>query len=75
VESSPPDSSQNGNGSGRVMCAVDKLPESQKQVILLKLNGLSLEETADATLSTAGAVKQKVHRAYQTLRHILTQRL
>lgn len=48
------------------------LPASQKQVLLLlKVAGLSLEEAARATGSTAGAVKQKAHRAYNTLRKTL----
>jgi len=48
------------------------LPESQREVlVLLKVNGLSLEEVARATSSTVGAVKQKVHRAYDRLRGLL----
>jgi RNA polymerase sigma-70 factor (ECF subfamily) len=45
------------------------LPESQREVIvMLKVTGMSLEEVAKATSSTVGAVKQKAHRAYATLR-------
>ena len=45
------------------------LPESQREVIfLLKVSGLSLEEVARATSSSVGSVKQKAHRAYETLR-------
>ncbi|HEY7212292.1 MAG TPA: RNA polymerase sigma factor [Bryobacteraceae bacterium] len=48
------------------------LPASQREVlILLKVNGLSLEETARATGTSVGAVKQKAHRAYNTLRKVL----
>lgn len=48
------------------------LPESQREVItMLKVEGLSLEEVARATSSTVGAVKQKVHRAYERLRESL----
>src|SRR5712692_369844 len=44
------------------------LPESQREVIrLLKVDGLSVDEVARATASTAGAVKQKAHRAYERL--------
>jgi RNA polymerase sigma-70 factor, ECF subfamily len=51
---------------------VAPLPEDQREVlILLKVNGLSIEEVARATSSTAGAVKQKVHRAYKRLRALL----
>ncbi len=45
------------------------LPANQKEVVLLlKESGLSLEEVARATGTTVGAVKQKAHRAYETLR-------
>jgi RNA polymerase sigma-70 factor (ECF subfamily) len=48
------------------------LPESQKQVLtMLKVLGMSIEEVARATSSTAGSVKQKAHRAYQRLRSML----
>jgi RNA polymerase sigma-70 factor (ECF subfamily) len=48
------------------------LPESQREVIvMLKVTGMSLEEVAGATSSTVGAVKQKAHRAYETLRRAL----
>jgi RNA polymerase sigma-70 factor, ECF subfamily len=52
-----------------------ELPESQREVLtMLKLNGLSIEEVARATASTAGAVKQKAHRAYDRLRSLLEKR-
>jgi RNA polymerase sigma-70 factor (ECF subfamily) len=48
------------------------LPESQREVIvMLKVTGMSLEQVAGATSSTVGAVKQKAHRAYETLRRAL----
>ncbi len=48
------------------------LPPAQREVILLlKVNGLSLEETARAMSTTVGAVKQKAHRAYERLRRML----
>ena len=51
---------------------VHTLPESQREVVtMLKVGGLSLEEVARATSSTVGAVKQKAHRAYATLRAVL----
>lgn len=49
-----------------------ELPESQSEVIYMtKVLGLSVEETASATGSTAGAVKQKAYRAYERLRRLL----
>jgi RNA polymerase sigma-70 factor (ECF subfamily) len=51
---------------------VAPLPEAQREVItMLKVEGLSLEEIARATSSTAGAVKQKAHRGYDRLRKLL----
>jgi len=48
------------------------LPEGQREVLaMLKVDGLSIEEIAQATSSTAGAVKQKAHRAYERLRKLL----
>lgn len=46
------------------------LPDSQREVLtMLKLNGLSLEEIAQATSSSVGAVKMKASRAYAKLRN------
>jgi len=52
------------------------LPESQREVlILLKVSGLSLEEVARATGVSIGSVKQKAHRAYDSLRKRLGRSL
>ena len=49
-----------------------ELPESQYDVLyLMKVMGMSVRETASATGSTASAVKQKAHRAYERLRRLL----
>ena len=57
-----------------VMNLVDRLPESQREVVLmLKVEGMSLEEVAGATSSTPGAIKQKAHRAYAALRRMLEE--
>ena len=51
---------------------LSELPDSQREVlILMKVEGRSLEEVAAATGSSVGSVKQKVHRAYEKLRRIL----
>lgn len=53
---------------------LNQLPESQREILILtKVTGLSLEETARATSLTVGAVKQKVSRAYAKLRVLLQQ--
>ena len=50
-----------------------ELPASQREVIvLLKVSGMTIEEVARATSSSAGSVKQKAHRAYLKLRNLLT---
>jgi RNA polymerase sigma-70 factor (ECF subfamily) len=51
---------------------VAALPDAQREVlVMLKVSGMSLDEVARATSSTIGAVKQKAHRAYVTLRRAL----
>jgi RNA polymerase sigma-70 factor (ECF subfamily) len=45
------------------------LPEGQREVlVMLKSGGMSIEEVARATGSSAAAVKQKAYRAYKALR-------
>lgn len=52
---------------------IASLPAGQREVVtMLKVAGLSLEQVAQATSSTVGAVKQKAHRAYQRLRLMLS---
>lgn len=49
------------------------LPDSQREVLeMLKVAGMSLEEVAQATSCSVGAVKQKVHRAYEKLRQTMS---
>src|SRR5271154_5275104 len=50
-----------------------ELPASQREVIvMLKVSGMTIDEVARATASSAGSVKQKAHRAYSKLRNLLT---
>ena len=66
-----PDSSLGGPGIDALLSG---LPESQREVILmLKVSGMTIDEVARATSSTAGSVKQKAHRAYETLRSVLSR--
>jgi RNA polymerase sigma-70 factor (ECF subfamily) len=61
-----------GSGAQDVMALLGRLPESQREVILmLKVSDMSLEEVARATSATVGAIKQKAHRAYAALRRML----
>jgi RNA polymerase sigma-70 factor (ECF subfamily) len=68
-------SSENASIAPDFQMLLGQLPESQREVILmLKVSGLSLEETARATSSTIGSVKQKAHRAYEKMRSLLSNR-
>jgi RNA polymerase sigma-70 factor, ECF subfamily len=61
----PPD----GAETDELEALLAPLPTSQREVIeMLKVAGMSLEEVARATSSTVGSVKQRVHRAYKSLR-------
>lgn len=58
--------------AGEIGHLIANLPESQREaLVMLKVSGMSLEEVAKATSSTVGAVKQRAHRAYETLRKAL----
>ena len=51
---------------------IDKLPESYRTVLLLRdIEELDTEETAKQLEITPGAVKVRLHRARQALRHLL----
>lgn len=55
-----------------ILAAMQTIPESQREVLMmLKVIGMSVEEVARATGSSAGAVKQKAYRAYQAVRRYL----
>jgi RNA polymerase sigma-70 factor (ECF subfamily) len=59
---------------GEFFRALDQLPKSQREVVLmLKVSGMSLEEVARATSVSVGAIKQRAHRAYGKLRAILAR--
>jgi|SRR5690348_8217036 RNA polymerase sigma-70 factor (ECF subfamily) len=70
----PPASTSSGD-TADLDTLLAALPASQREVVLLlKVSGLSVDEVARATASTAGAVRQKAHRAYRTLRTLLGRR-
>lgn len=58
--------------TGEAFALLAQLPESQREtIVMLKVDGMSLEEVARATSSSVGAVKQRAHRAYEKLRQLL----
>jgi RNA polymerase sigma factor (sigma-70 family) len=56
------------------LAALDELPENQRMALMLtKVHGRSIAEAAMITGTTPGAIKQRAHRAYVTLRQRLGQ--
>jgi len=56
------------------LAALDQLPENQREALLLtKVHGRSTAEAARIAGTTPGAIKQRAHRAYLTLRKVLGQ--
>jgi RNA polymerase sigma-70 factor (ECF subfamily) len=54
------------------LAALAKLPDNQRQALILtKVHGRSIADAALITGSTPGAIKQRAHRAYVTLRQLL----
>ena len=63
---------ENRLAANTVLAAMKSLPEAQQEVLLmLKVSGMSVDEVARATGSSAAAVKQKAYRAYQSIRQAL----
>jgi RNA polymerase sigma-70 factor (ECF subfamily) len=64
------------HGNARISLAdLEGLPQKQKEALILtKVHGRSLAEAAMITGSTPGAIKQRAHRAYVTLRQRLADR-
>ncbi len=56
----------------QALAALERLPESQRQaVVLVKLDGHSIQEAAAIAGTTAGAMKVRAHRGYTALRKVL----
>jgi len=63
------ESPQEHDAADQLEALLRPLTRSQREVIeMLKVAGMSLEEVARATSCSVGAVKQKAHRAYTSLR-------
>ncbi|MGC4105222.1 MAG: sigma-70 family RNA polymerase sigma factor [Thermomicrobiales bacterium] len=56
---------------GRLVAVLDRLPESQRQIVELRLAGLTTAEVAEALGLTRPAVKAAQTRAYSRLRDLL----
>jgi RNA polymerase sigma-70 factor (ECF subfamily) len=57
-----------------VLCALDRLPETLRSaVVLTKIEGNSIKETAAILGTTPSAVKLRAHRGYVKLRELLRE--
>lgn len=58
--------------AARITAALEELPENQRVAFeLIKQDGLSVAEAAEALGTTVAAVKLRAHRAYEALRVVL----
>jgi RNA polymerase sigma-70 factor (ECF subfamily) len=68
----PAERQEANTAAAGALAALAELPENQRQALLLtKVHGRSIAEAAMITGSTQGAIKQRAHRAYVTLRRLL----
>lgn len=70
---SPETVALNATEQGEVRALLGQLPDSQRQILELRLAGLTGAEIADVLGRTHAAVKIAQVRAYQTLRKLLVQ--
>ncbi|MCP2174388.1 sigma-70 family RNA polymerase sigma factor [Williamsia maris] len=69
VDDGPEQMALNADASRRMSELLDRLPEKQREVLVMRLvMGMSAEETAEAVGSTAGAVRVAQHRALNKLK-------
>jgi RNA polymerase sigma-70 factor, ECF subfamily len=60
-------------GAEELEALLAPLSASEREIIvMMKVAGMSLEEVARATSASVGSVKQKVHRAYKSLRRSMS---
>jgi len=66
------DDTADPSAAAGALAALAQLPENQRQALILtKVHGRSIADAALITGSTPGAIKQRAHRAYVTLRQLL----
>ena len=69
-----PDGEPGGEQAERVRAALEKLPEAQREVIVLhRWHGLSFGEIAGVVGASEGAVKVRAHRGYLALKALLSR--
>jgi RNA polymerase sigma-70 factor, ECF subfamily len=66
----PPPATAGDTARDQLAAAVSTLPETHREVLLLRfVDGLSLNEIAEALEIPLGTVKSRLHNALDTLRH------
>jgi RNA polymerase sigma-70 factor, ECF subfamily len=70
-----PEHADSGNPSYESLeDAMARLPEQQRQAFtMLKLEGLTIEQAAQRTGTSAGTLRVRAHRAYKALRRLITE--
>ncbi len=67
-----PDRATEASPASDVLTLLDQLPENQREIVMLmKVDGFTVQEVAARLLTSQGAVKQKAHRAYAKLRSLI----
>ncbi len=72
-ESDPAQSRVAADRTERLRAAVESLPPRQKEMILLRLEGLEIDEIAAATGAAQGTVKATLHQARARLEPMLKE--
>lgn len=74
-EDSPENSRLDPEQERKLYARMAELPDPQREaLVLLKVQGLSINEAARIAGTTPGAMKLRAHRAYEALREALGQR-
>ena len=69
LETVPAPPEKTGGSRAELAAVVAALPEAQRETLLMRfVDGLSLQEIADALNLPLGTVKSRIHNALQTLR-------
>jgi RNA polymerase sigma-70 factor (ECF subfamily) len=72
VDAASHESEEPSAEAAAAMAALQRLPENQRQALILtKVHGRSIAEAAMIAGTTPGAIKLRAHRAYVTLRELL----
>jgi RNA polymerase sigma-70 factor (ECF subfamily) len=71
-ELSPEEWALAGEGDVRVVQLLKHLPETQRQIVELRMAGLQGQEIAEVLGTSVGAVRTAQYRAYERLRQLLT---